>query len=320
MEVFMKRISLFLSVFILLLASETTFAQTASDYYLSLSVGSHVNLYTAGGDRSYEPYYSDRTTTYTIEGTDLISGQQCFKEVDREYSSTFSDTFNIMWFRKDSVGNVVLGAMSTTGSPNIDSATVVNGIMFPNEFLTKGYSRTYNILGNTGQDSVLSITETVNVPAGIYTNCLKIAQTSYNGDGTIYNCDYNYYAYGVGLVKSERTLPVRQAHTDELISFGTTGVSDGAVNQTPLKCSLSQNYPNPFNPSTVISYQVASFSKISLKVFDLMGREVATLVNEVKSAGSYTATFNAANMPSGVYFYRLQAGSFTETKRLVLLK
>src|SRR5450759_5607949 len=114
MEVFMKRFSLFLSVFIPLLASATTFAQTASDYYLPLSVGSHVNLYTAGGDRAYDPYYSDRTTTYTIEGIDLISGQQYFKEVDREYSSTFSNTFNIMWFRKDSLGNVVLGAMSTT--------------------------------------------------------------------------------------------------------------------------------------------------------------------------------------------------------------
>jgi hypothetical protein len=320
MEVFMKRISLFLSVFILLLASATTFAQTASDYYLPLSVGSHINLYTAGGDRSYHPYYSDRTTIYTIEGTDLISGQQYFKEVDREYSSTFSDTFNIMWFRKDAVGNVVLGAMSTTGSSDIDSATVVNGIMFPNEFLTKGYSRTYNILGYSGQDSVLSVTETVSVPAGTFTNCLQIAQTTYKSDGSVYNYGYSYYAYGVGLVKEVRIIPGSEAHTDELISFGTTGVSDGAVNQTPLKCSLSQNYPNPFNPSTVISYQVASAGNVSLKVFDLLGREVVTLVNEVTSAGSYTATFNAVNMPSGVYFYRLQAGSFTETKRLVLLK
>ena len=88
----------------------------------------------------------------------------------------------------------------------------------------------------------------------------------------------------------------------------------------PAAFALLQNYPNPFNPTTVISYQIASAGKVSLKVYDLLGREVATLVNELKSAGSYTATFNAINLASGVYFYRLQAGSFTQTKRLVLLK
>ena len=88
----------------------------------------------------------------------------------------------------------------------------------------------------------------------------------------------------------------------------------------PQEFSLSQNYPNPFNPSTLIRYQVANTGKVRLNVYDVLGREVATLVNDVKPAGSYTVTFNAANVPSGVYFYRLQTASFTETKRLVVLK
>jgi hypothetical protein len=100
----------------------------------------------------------------------------------------------------------------------------------------------------------------------------------------------------------------------------STGVRNAEVNQTPLGFSLQQNYPNPFNPSTVIGYQVSSLGKVRLNVYDVLGREVATLVNDVKPAGSYTATFNAANVPSGVYFYRLQTSSFTETKRLVVLK
>jgi photosystem II stability/assembly factor-like uncharacterized protein len=88
----------------------------------------------------------------------------------------------------------------------------------------------------------------------------------------------------------------------------------------PAHFTLSQNYPNPFNPSTAISFNLSSRSFVSLKIFDLLGREVATIVSEEMPAGSYLRQWNAANMPGGVYFYRLQAGSFTETKKLVLLK
>jgi photosystem II stability/assembly factor-like uncharacterized protein len=92
------------------------------------------------------------------------------------------------------------------------------------------------------------------------------------------------------------------------------------TNRIPSTFALHQNFPNPFNPSTIISYQIASLSKVSLKVYDLLGREVATLVNEVKPQGSYTAAFNAAKLPSGVYFYRLQAGRYNSVKKLLLLK
>ena len=83
---------------------------------------------------------------------------------------------------------------------------------------------------------------------------------------------------------------------------------------------LSQNYPNPFNPSTSISFKLPSRVFVSLKVFDLRGKEVATIVNEVLSAGSHTRQWNAVNLSSGVYIYRMQADSFTETKKLVLLR
>ncbi len=83
---------------------------------------------------------------------------------------------------------------------------------------------------------------------------------------------------------------------------------------------LEQNYPNPFNPSTNIKYTVESGQFISLKVYDILGNEVATLVNEEKSAGLYNIKFNAAEFTSGVYFYRLQAGSFVQTRKMILLK
>jgi hypothetical protein len=98
-----------------------------------------------------------------------------------------------------------------------------------------------------------------------------------------------------------------------------TGVK-GNTNQIPVTFSLSQNYPNPFNPSTTISYQLPVMNKVTLKVFDILGREIETLVNEEKTAGSYKINFNGSKLSSGVYFYQLRAGSFIETKKLVLLK
>jgi hypothetical protein len=82
---------------------------------------------------------------------------------------------------------------------------------------------------------------------------------------------------------------------------------------------LDQNYPNPFNPATTISYHLPQAAHVSLSVYDVLGREAATLVNEVKPPGTYSVQWNAAAAASGVYFYRLQAGSYTETKRLLLL-
>ncbi|MBS4035409.1 MAG: T9SS type A sorting domain-containing protein [Ignavibacterium sp.] len=88
----------------------------------------------------------------------------------------------------------------------------------------------------------------------------------------------------------------------------------------PVDFVLHQNYPNPFNPSTRIKYQVSGISHVSLKIYDLLGREAATLVNEQKPAGSYEFDFNADALSSGIYFYRLQAGSFIETKKMIVLR
>jgi len=88
----------------------------------------------------------------------------------------------------------------------------------------------------------------------------------------------------------------------------------------PEKYSLSQNYPNPFNPSTKINYDLPVDGKVSIRLFDISGKEVATIVNELKTAGYHTVQFNAANLPSGAYFYIINAGSFSDTKKLVLLK
>ena len=91
-------------------------------------------------------------------------------------------------------------------------------------------------------------------------------------------------------------------------------------NTVPSKFELMQNYPNPFNPSTSIEYSVPSNEYVLLKVYDLLGNEVNTLVNERQSAGNYEVNFDASNLASGIYFYRIQSGSFIQTKKLMLLK
>ena len=83
---------------------------------------------------------------------------------------------------------------------------------------------------------------------------------------------------------------------------------------------LAQNYPNPFNPNTKIKYQVGNDGFVSLEVFNSLGEVVATLVNEIKQAGTYQMFFNGANLPSGVYVYILKSGNFIQSKKMILLK
>jgi sugar lactone lactonase YvrE len=106
-------------------------------------------------------------------------------------------------------------------------------------------------------------------------------------------------------------------HYSEAITAKTT---TGVAENTPLSFSLDQNYPNPFNPTTTIAYSLPKASLVKLTVYDALGREVSTLVNESKQAGRYQATFNAGSLASGTYVYRIQAGNFTDTKRFVLVK
>ncbi len=101
-----------------------------------------------------------------------------------------------------------------------------------------------------------------------------------------------------------------------------TPINPTAISESelPVMFELRQNYPNPFNPSTIISYQLQKQELVILKVFDADGKEVATLVNSVEQPGYKSVNFNADNLASGVYYYRLQAGNYVETKKLVLLR
>ena len=119
---------------------------------------------------------------------------------------------------------------------------------------------------------------------------------SENTEMTLLPWDYRVYEFGSGIILN---------HDDEIVANGFT---------------LSQNHPNPFNPSTKIKYSIPHSIDVKIKVFDILGNEILTLIDEYKMAGVYEQTFDAYNLPSGVYFYRMVSGSFSQTNKMILLR
>jgi hypothetical protein len=142
-----------------------------------------------------------------------------------------------------------------------------------------------------------------------------------------------YQGDNIGITSSENILwPVWMDNSSGIYQVWTVPIDLTALDveeneNTASEFMLYQNYPNPFNPITKIKYNIQLLEthrdaslQVSLKVFDVLGKEVAVIINEVKPAGSYEMQFDASNLPSGIYFYKLSAGAFTETKKMVLIK
>lgn len=131
------------------------------------------------------------------------------------------------------------------------------------------------------------------------------------GDSMIY---YIAIAYGINETEMLANMQLSQQKYSTITSVETD------ITSIPSKYLLEQNYPNPFNPSTKIAYQLPQSGFVTLKVYNTLGKEVATLVNEEKSAGRYSIDFNAANLSTGVYFYKLTANGFTQINKMLLIK
>jgi hypothetical protein len=152
----------------------------------------------------------------------------------------------------------------------------------------------------------------------IYTNTLYGSS-----DGGI-----NWLYAGSNLPSSITNIYTFFAYSNKLYLFTNIGHIIGTPILTDIEksditlmdFSLFQNFPNPFNPTTRIKYQIPELSLVSIKVFDVLGNEIATLVNEERPTGSYEVEFNGSGLPSGVYFYKLQTDSFIEIKKMLLLK
>ncbi|HMR41871.1 MAG TPA: T9SS type A sorting domain-containing protein [Ignavibacteria bacterium] len=143
----------------------------------------------------------------------------------------------------------------------------------------------------------------------------KIANVSGNGTSTIAH-SYSYTDRNL----ASGTYSYRLKQIDFNGNFEYFSLNNEVNIGVPTNFDLSQNYPNPFNPSTKINYALPVDGKVSIKIFDMSGKEVMTLVNETKTAGYYSVSFNGSNLSSGIYFYSINAGSFVSTKKMTLIK
>ncbi|MBS4034201.1 MAG: T9SS type A sorting domain-containing protein [Ignavibacterium sp.] len=131
--------------------------------------------------------------------------------------------------------------------------------------------------------------------------------------------DYVFESFnGTHTSESLKRVPIALRFLDSVIN-PVTGVFPACSNIIS-NFNLSQNYPNPFNPTTTIKYSIPKLNFVTIKIYNVLGIEVATLVNEEQTVGTYELNWNAANLPSGVYFYQLRAGNYVETKKMILLR
>ena len=193
---------------------------------------------------------------------------------------------------------------------------------------TLRYDLTYHNYGSaTARNVVINLPET-NLATPISSNAISIDSILANDSckitlllkflGKTKNDQYAYYSPTISWSSGSKTFTRSDKILMDLSLSRVTSV-DGKEN-VPLVYALYDNYPNPFNPTTVIEYQLAAVGDVTLKVYDVLGREVKILVNERQNAGTHTVKFDGSSLSSGVYFYRLHSGSYTATKKLLLLK
>lgn len=210
---------------------------------------------------------------------------------------------------------------NVAGQPTLFADTIhqiyVNGRMVDNPVNNPGWTYEWNFadpMANTNaMDSVMRITDLEEVDAKF----TKLAYYAGN-EGQLHII---FTEWGIG-----ETLDDDPLFTDQVVWYvqdvvvPTMPASVEQVDATPGDFALSQNYPNPFNPSTEITFTLPKAAQVSLRVFNLLGQEVATLVSEYRTAGTHRATFDAQNLPSGMYIYRLESGSQSVSRKMMLSK
>jgi len=154
-----------------------------------------------------------------------------------------------------------------------------------------------------GSDSVLTDLIVANL-------IIIVSESAIDGDSSLLHFDNLYVNEGTPMASAE----------DGIVKVLSIGVIEQLNNSIPKVFSLEQNYPNPFNPVTKIEYSLPVVGEVSLIIYNLLGEEVAGLVNEVQQAGFHHVTWDANKMSSGIYFYRLQSGDFVQTRKMLLLK
>ncbi|MBL0106276.1 MAG: SBBP repeat-containing protein [Ignavibacteria bacterium] len=294
----------------------------AYDFPYALTTDNAANVYVTGASEDPSKTFNCATVKYDSAGNVIW--------VKRMHPPVVGYDIEV-----DEFQNVYITGRSD-GTNNTIKLDIDGNIVWTRTYpTTDGFAPNYAVLI---LDSAKNIYVTANIDSNTYTrygaikydnNGNQLFIVNYTYPGNHFNYVYDMFVDKKGTVYLTGTSQGSGTYYDyATVKYSSiiTGISEN--NLFPEKYELGQNYPNPFNPSTIINYQLSMFSNVSLKVYDVLGQEVKTLVNENKPAGRYEVTFNGADFPSGVYFYRLvvspsnpmESDVFTDVKRMVLIK
>ncbi len=302
--------------------------------YNSSGVQQWIRIYDQTGG-----YYNPPTLALDNSGNIYLAGTSIDSKTGNDYLTIKYNSSGIqLWVKKyngPGNGNDYASSLAVDGSDNVYVTGGSEGDCITIKYNSSGIPQWIKrYIG--GSPSSLAIDGSGNVyvtgSSGVYPN-FDFATIKYNSTG-VQQWVQNYNGPG-GSDDHASSLAVDASGNVYVTgySFGSGSYSDYATikysqltgitqtsNSIPEKFSLSQNYPNPFNPKTIISYQCSMFNFVSLKIFDVLGNEVTTLVNEKQNAGTYSVEWDAGKYSSGIYFYRLQTDDFIETKKMTLIK
>jgi hypothetical protein len=256
-----------------------------------------------------------------------------------------ADTVDSWQYTTQNIGDYLMdGSITESGTNLTRSVYLPAQLYFPlpytfNDQWSSDFTNFTTMYFNIGGISIVGTvtyyhTETVKVdawgnmkmPGGVFIPALRLRRDDKytSASHSYHSITYSFFTRSGDMV--EVTAVDSNAanngiiQTNGVIWRSSKIVGVNTEDQMPTEYSLSQNYPNPFNPTTTIRFHIPNFSFVNLKVYDFLGSEVATLVNEEKPTGSYEIKFDASQLSSGIYFYKLQAGKYTETKKMILLK
>jgi photosystem II stability/assembly factor-like uncharacterized protein len=217
----------------------------------------------------------------------------------------------------------------------IYGAHLVDSVCVPQMYRTKDGGQSWEYIYTVSTDFCMDIEFIPNRPSDVWliagNRAFFSSDSGSNWTAELYIPELDYY-YGfhdivftdsstgwlLGITPQPRTYHLYRTTNGGF--GGLVEINKEKNKNLPAEYSLYQNYPNPFNPSTKIGFRITVLGFVSLKIFDVIGNEIVTLVNEEKPAGTYEIEFNSTDLPSGIYFYQLQAGSFIQTRKMVYLK
>lgn len=310
----MKKL-LFLSyVLILLLPGKSFSLDTLSIKYFPLNVGDFYTFFiTENTPYGNSQYYSK----YKISKDTIINQHKYYFGTNFPFYSDYNG-----WLRADSITGSLYKFDETNTCYYYYKEKLIDSLalLLNDSAKTCGVSYLYKC-SNIGIYNILGYLATCKIfyfgNSGSYAYINKYHKFAENFGLTYFSVQS--YSYGFGIVTM--TITLKGCKINGIIYGDTNTVGIRKIDyEIPSFFSLSQNYPNPFNPTTNIKYQINKNSYVFIKIFDVLGKAIETLVNEKQSPGTYEVSWDASEYPSGVYFYRLGTEGFIDTKKMILLK